>query len=131
MKVYVSELPKKCADCPFYKLDTYVDVYGYQTNLHECVLDGSMLTNSCPLQSLADYTKQVRKEVLDQVYKVFTTESMWKELKDWWLQSGTCKELRDCLDAIAEDPSVENIVMRFGRDRNLYEWLKELQSKDN
>lgn len=80
---------------------------------------------------LADYTKQVRKEVLDQVYKVFTTESMWKELKDWWLQSGTCKELRDCLDAIAEDPSVENIVMRFGRDRNLYEWLKELQSKDN
>lgn len=67
MKMYVDELPKKCADCPFYKLDTYVDVYGYQTNSHECVLDGSMLTNSCPLQSLADHTKQVRKEVLGEL----------------------------------------------------------------
>ena len=67
MKVYVDELPKKCEDCPFYKLDTYVDVYGYQTNSHECVLDGSMLINACPLQSLADYTKQVRKEVCEEI----------------------------------------------------------------
>lgn len=69
MEYFVDELPKKCADCPFYKLDTYVDVYGYQTNSHECVLDGSMLTNSCPLQSLADYIKQVRKEVCEEIGK--------------------------------------------------------------
>lgn len=67
MKLYVDELPKKCEDCPFYKLNIYVDVYGYQTNSHECVLDGSMLTNSCPLQSLTDYTKQVRKEVCEEI----------------------------------------------------------------
>ena len=67
MKVYVDELPKKCEDCPFHKLDIYVDVYGYQTNSHECVLDGSMLTNSCPLQSFTDYTKQVRKEVVQEI----------------------------------------------------------------
>lgn len=67
MRIYVDKLPKNCADCPFYKLDTYVDVYGYQTNSHECVLDGSMLTNSCPLQSLTDHTKQVRKEVVQEI----------------------------------------------------------------
>lgn len=127
MRIYVDELPKKCADCPFYKLDTYVDVYGYQTNSHECVLDGSMLTNSCPLQSLADYTKQERKEVCDQVYKVFTTESMWRELKDWWLQSGTCNELKNCLDAIVEETSIENIVKRFGHDSKLYQLLDQIQ----
>lgn len=68
MKVYVDgELPKSCEKCPFYKLDTYVDVYGYQINSHECVLDGSMMTGNCPLQSLADYTKQVRKEVCEEI----------------------------------------------------------------
>ena len=74
MKVYVDELPKSCEKCPFCKLDTYVDVYGYQTNSHECVLDGSMLTNSCPLQPLADHTKQVRKEVCDKFVEEFMLE---------------------------------------------------------
>lgn len=60
MKVYVDELPKSCESCPFYKLDTYFDIYGYQTNSYECVLDGSMLTNNCPLKSLKDHDKQVR-----------------------------------------------------------------------
>lgn len=79
--------------------------------------------------SLADYTKQVRKEVLNQVYKVFTTEGMWRELKDWWLQSGNCKELKDCLDAIVEETSVENIVKRFGHDSKLYQLLDQIQGE--
>lgn len=78
---------------------------------------------------IADYTKQVRKEVLDQVYKVFTTESMWRELKDWWLQSGNCKELKDCLDAMIEETSIENIVKRFGHDSKLYQLLDQIQEQ--
>ena len=61
MKVYVDELPPNCAYCSFW-------VEG------RCIVDeGSAF---CPLevnkiktQSLADYTKQVRKEVLEKVYK--------------------------------------------------------------
>lgn len=37
--IYVDELPKSCENCPFYKLDTYVDVFGSVINSHECVLD--------------------------------------------------------------------------------------------
>lgn len=80
MNIYVDELPKDCIDCPFYKLDTYVNVYGYQTNSHECVLDGSMLTNSCPLHSISYYSKQVRKEVVEFIDKCFEMqkyESIW------------------------------------------------------
>lgn len=72
MKIYVDELPNSCEKCPFYKLDTYVDVFGYQTNSHECVLDGSMLTNSCPLHSLSDHDKQVRKDVCEELGRKIT-----------------------------------------------------------
>lgn len=123
MTIYVSELPKKCADCPFYKLDTYVDVYGYQTNSHECVLDGSILTNSCPLHSISDYTKQVRRDVCEQVYKVFTNETMWKKLKDWWLNNGSCKELKECLDMVAESVPIENIVKNYNDEYRMLEFL--------
>lgn len=71
MTIYVSELPKSCESCPFYKLDTYVDTFGYQTNSHECVLDGSMITGSCPLQSIAEHAKQVRKEVCEEIKAEF------------------------------------------------------------
>lgn len=61
MKVYVSELPPNCAYCSF-----WVD--------GRCIVDdGSAF---CPLevnkiktQSLSDYTKQVRKEVCDEIRK--------------------------------------------------------------
>lgn len=59
MKVYVSEMPKGCESCPFYLKD-------------HCVIDN--ISFYCPLeegtikvQSLADYTKQVRKEVCEEI----------------------------------------------------------------
>ena len=107
MRIYVSELPKKCEDCPFYKLDTYVDVCGYQTNSHECVLDGSMLTNSCPLQSLADHTKQVRKEVCEQI-----TEELLDVSHQYWKTF-----LRNGVQYMTSD--------------DLYEFLKEINNKND
>ena len=82
------------------------------------------------LLSLSDYTKQVRKEVLEQVYKVFTNEDVWKELKDWYLINGTCKELKECLDAMIEEKSVENIAKKFGCYKNFYQQLDLLQGED-
>lgn len=132
MKVYVDELPKSCEKCKFYEYEIeHNGEWGFETHRRMCKINGSLIQGICPLQSLADYTKQVRKEVLDQVYKVFTTESMWKELKDWWLQSGTCQELKDCLNAIVEETSVENIVKRFGHDSKLYQLLDQIQGKTN
>ena len=68
MNIYVDELPKNCAEseCPFNydichcRLKEFIDVgdkkieYFYENCRHE----------TCPLLSLSDYTKQVRKEVV-------------------------------------------------------------------
>lgn len=58
MKVYVdSELPKKCEDCYFYKNNRCL------FDTADCPLDKKIIT----FNSLADYTKQVRKEVLGEL----------------------------------------------------------------
>lgn len=80
---------------------------------------------------LDDYTKQVRKEVLKQVYKVFTNEDVWKELKDWWLINGNYKELKKCLDAMIEEKSVENIAKKFGHYKNFYQQLDQIQGESD
>ena len=75
MKVYVDELPKSCRDCPCMESDGY----GFYTCLlyykkHEMLLDcedykEDSRPNECLLQSLSDYTKQVRKEVVQEIRK--------------------------------------------------------------
>ena len=64
MKVYLDELPKSCRDCQFCDKDN-----GLCEMLGQYFRDGYDYTD-CPLQSLSDYTKQVRKEVLNKVYEV-------------------------------------------------------------
>ena len=75
MTIYVDELPKECFECPCFegietpafcpcRLDFIENdkVQNYH-KFDECN------DNVCPLQSLTDYTKQVRKEVCEEVYK--------------------------------------------------------------
>ena len=63
MKVYVDEMPNSCHNCCFecnsfccinssYVIDNY-----FQDTKHK----------DCPLKSLDDYTKQVRKEMAEQI----------------------------------------------------------------
>jgi hypothetical protein len=74
MKVYVDELPKSCEECPMcrsgklklQRKGRYIEAeqcvfgqYKYQT------IDDEI--DTCPLQSLSDYTKQVRKEVCEDI----------------------------------------------------------------
>ena len=68
--IYVDELPKSCENCPFYKLDTYIDINYVTINSHECVLEGSILTGDCPLKPLSDRLAEERKNVCDAVYKL-------------------------------------------------------------
>ena len=62
MKVYVDELPKDCIDCPC-ESEYYCDLLNEDVG---CCKWGEIHKN-CPLQSLVDYTKQVRKEVLEDI----------------------------------------------------------------
>lgn len=67
MKIYVDKMPKCCNECCFCKLNTYVDIYKEQINSYECVLDGSMLTNNCPLLTTQFLKQQAREEVVDEI----------------------------------------------------------------
>lgn len=71
MKVYVDRLPKCCEECPC--CNNCMD-YGCSCNLDDIKLTYDDYANKrnkdCPLQSIADYTKQVRKELIAKVYEV-------------------------------------------------------------
>lgn len=61
MKVYVEELPKKCLDCVCFN-----KVNG-RCQLKHLYIDTDLEPTDCPLQSLSDYTKQVRKELISEI----------------------------------------------------------------
>ena len=62
MEIYVEELPKNCDSCDIYK-----------SYLGCCLTEFSRTTpkterhNNCPLRSLAEHDKQVRKEVCEKI----------------------------------------------------------------
>ena len=67
MKVYVDELPKCCLECQLecpYE-DRCVDTI--TMNCTECI----GRPTDCPLHSLFDYTKQVRKEMCEEIRSRF------------------------------------------------------------
>lgn len=62
MKIYVDELPKDCIGCPC-ESEYYCNLLKEDIG---CCKWGEIHKN-CPLQSISDYTKQVRKEVCDEI----------------------------------------------------------------
>lgn len=66
MKVYVDELPKDCIDCPC-ECEYYCNLLNEDVG---CCKYGE-IHKDCPLQSLADYTKQVREEVVEEIREKF------------------------------------------------------------
>ena len=62
MKIYVDELPKDCIDCPC-ESEYYCNLLNEDIG---CCEWGEIHKN-CPLQSLADYTKKVRKKVCEEI----------------------------------------------------------------
>ena len=78
MRIYIDKLPKSCKECPMcrsgklklQRKGRYVEAeqcvfgqYKYQT------MDDEI--DTCPLQSISDYTKRVRKEICDKIRKEF------------------------------------------------------------
>ena len=75
MKVYVSKLPKDCIECPFcqdIKVNAGMDRLLFcKANKGKAIKNIEKSFDKCivknEFQSLADYTKQVRKEVLSEL----------------------------------------------------------------
>ena len=85
MRIFVDELPKCCLECQLecpYE-DRCVDTI--TMNCSECI----GRPKDCPLHSLADYTKQVRKEVLDIIEEKFNccgyVEEKFEDIKKYVL----------------------------------------------
>lgn len=69
MKVIVDELPMNCKDCKFQCFGECLngaDILNCDYSSMKCHLKRGKVKD-CPLQSLADYTKQVRKEVCEEI----------------------------------------------------------------
>ena len=62
MRIYVDELPKDCIDCPCES-----EYYCNLINEDVGCLEWGEIHKGCPLKTLADYTKQVRKEVCEEI----------------------------------------------------------------
>lgn len=66
MKLYVDELPKDCVNCDFGYANNFCEL-DYKLDLRK--FDKNQKHPKCPLQSLSDYTKQARKEVVQDIIK--------------------------------------------------------------
>ena len=87
MKVYVDELPENCKKCPYFIEG------GFLCRMNDCkmldMVGGNSVWNGrdkdCPLQSLADYTKQVRNEVCDEIRNKFSQVADYQTgINDEW-----------------------------------------------
>ena len=109
MKVYVDELPKSCEECPMcrggklklQRKGRYIEAeqcvfgqYKYQT------IDDEI--DTCPLQSLTDYTKQVRNEVCEEIRNKIEQAKLIYEWK------GKEITIEDILDQLQESQGREN-----------------------
>ena len=74
MKVYVEKLPKECYCCVF-NIEDVGGIGGY------CIFGGGK--KDCPLIPLADYTKQVRKEVCEKIKKQIFNHFNVKNMEEY------------------------------------------------
>ena len=73
MKVYMDELPKDCIGCPC-ESEYYCNLLNEDIGF----LKWGEVHHNCPLQSLSDYTKQVRNELKQKIWKEFEQRLMNK-----------------------------------------------------
>ena len=89
MTIYVDELPKSCRECFCNVEDTWCALSDGEMGdiCEEC--DNKTRHKKCPLQPFSDYTKQVRKEVLDIIDKKFNccgyVEEKFEDIKEYIL----------------------------------------------
>jgi hypothetical protein len=76
MKVYVDELHiKNCSCCDFCYTNSQGCVCKLTGHLTRCDEPLEEMRSKCPLLSLSDYTKQVRKEVVQEIRNLIKENS--------------------------------------------------------
>ena len=92
MEYFVDEMPRDCASCKHYHMNC-ADGYScskLRKEIHPNFSEGiGYRHQDCPLQSLYDHDKQVRKEVLDIIDKKFNccgyVEEKFEDIKEYIL----------------------------------------------
>lgn len=113
MKIYVDELPKNCLECicrngeyNHCKLIALEHSIGYyneeEMDYKDVPINQDFEELECPLQSIANYTKRVRKDVIEKIrYSLLDfSHSYWKVFKQNGKQYMTDDDLSECLDEI-------------------------------
>ena len=97
MRIYVDELPKDCIDCP-------CESEYYCNLLNEDVgcLEWGEIHKGCPLKTLADHTKQVRKEVCEEIRK-------WCNRNFNWVGDGTGYDGQDYNEMIGSNNTINKL----------------------
>ena len=95
MEFYVDEMPRDCASCKHYHMNC-ADGYScskLRKEIHPNFSEGiGYRHQDCPLQSLADYTKQVRKEVCDEIRNKIEQAKL---IYEWKGEETTIEEILD------------------------------------
>lgn len=86
MEYFVDEMPRDCASCKHYHMNC-ADGYScskLRKEIHPNFSEGiGYRHQDCPLQSLTDYTKQVRKEVCDKIKKQIFNHFNVKNMEEY------------------------------------------------
>ena len=95
MEYFVDEMPRDCASCKHYHMNC-ADGYScskLRKEIHPNFSEGiGYRHQDCPLQSLADYTKQVRKEVCDEIRNKIEQAKL---IYEWKCEETTIEEILD------------------------------------
>ena len=106
MKAYVDELPEKCEGCVFSETG-----FVWDSEVRFCKLKPKCMNwialyddkrDDCPLKSLSDYTKQVRKEVCKEIKKQIKRQYVC------FYQDDDRKVFNKILNQIQGEKSLEN-----------------------
>ena len=86
MEYFVDEMPRDCASCKHYHMNC-ADGYScskLRKEIHPNFSEGiGYRHQDCPLQSLADYTKQVREEVCEKIKKQIFNHFNVKNMEEY------------------------------------------------
>lgn len=100
MEYFVDEMPRDCASCKHYHMNC-ADGYScskLRKEIHPNFSEGiGYRYQDCPLQSLSDYTKQVRKEVCEKI-----KEKLRKQYPTVYANIGESLFCSDCYLRIRE-----------------------------
>ena len=81
-------------------------------------------------EKLKQQLAEKEKEICEKIYKLFTNEIMWLTMKDWWLNNGQCRNLKEVLNAVEQGFSNQEIVENFSKDREYYHLLKKFKGEN-